>query len=85
VQDCLLAALEVLVSTWVVGAQQEVVVVGVEAEEVELTVSTVVVVEREVVLEWVQPCGAQDMVPHPMLRALTAPSVMFPVLPEYPE
>jgi hypothetical protein len=57
----------------------------VEAEEVELTVSTVVVVEREVVLEWVQPCGAQDMVPHPTLRVLTALSVMFPVLAENPE
>jgi hypothetical protein len=57
----------------------------VEAEEAELTVSTVVVVETEVVLEWVQSCGAQDTVPRPTLRVLTAPSVMFPVLAEYPE
>jgi hypothetical protein len=57
----------------------------VEALEVELTVSTVVVMEREVVLKWVQSRGAQDTVPHPTLRVLTAPSVMFPVLAEYPE
>jgi hypothetical protein len=60
----------------------------VEAEEVELTGSTVVVavvVEGEVVLEWVQPCGAQDMVLHPTLRVLTVLSVTFPVLAEYPK
>jgi hypothetical protein len=83
VQDYLLAALEVVVSTWVVGAWVEEVEVGVE--EAQLTVSTVVVMEGEVVLEWVWPRGAQDMVRHPMLRELTAPNVMCPVLAEYPE
>jgi hypothetical protein len=68
----------------VVGAWQEVVEEE-EAEEIGLIVSTVVVVEREVVLEWVQPCGAQDMVPRPTSRVLTALSVMFPELAEYPE
>jgi len=80
VQDCLLEALEVLVLTWVVEVWE-----GVEVEEAEQAESTVVVTGREVALEWVQACGAQDMVPHPMLRELTPPNVMSRVLAGHPE
>jgi hypothetical protein len=84
VQYCPLAALEVLVSTWVVG-EWEGVVEEVGAEEAEPAANTVVVAEREEVLEQVQAHDAQDMVRRPMWRELTALNVTSQVLAEYPE